>query len=61
VLWLAPDHVHVYVESDGEKSIETIMKVLKRVSSQALRASNVSSSGKGRIKWEKAYFAQTIG
>ena len=60
-LWLAPDHVHVYVESDGEKSIETIMKVLKRVSSQALRASNVSSSGKGRIKWEKAYFAQTIG
>jgi len=22
VLWLAPDHVHVYVESDGEKSIE---------------------------------------
>ena len=61
VLWLAPDHVHVYVESDGEKSIETIVKVLKRVSSQALRAPDVSSSGKGRIVWEKAYFAETIG
>ena len=61
VLWLAPDHVHVYMESDGEKSIETIVKVLKRVSFQALRASDVSSSGKGRIVWEKAYFAETIG
>ena len=61
VLWLAPDHVHVNVESDGEKSIETIVKALKRVSSQALRASDVSFSGKGRIVWEKAYFAETIG
>ncbi len=61
VLWLAPDHVHVYMESDGEKSIETVVKMLKRVSSQALRASDVSSSGKGRIVWEKAYFAETVG
>ncbi len=61
VLWLAPDHVHVYMESDGEKSIETIVKVLKRVSFHALRASDVPSSGKGRIKWEKVYFVETIG
>ncbi len=61
VLWLAPDHVHVYIESDGEKSIETAVKVLKRVSSQALRASDTSSSRKGLIVWEKAYFAETIG
>ena len=61
VLWLAPDHVHVHVESNGEKSIETVVKVLKRVSSQALRASDVSSSRKGRIVWEKAYFVETIG
>ena len=61
VLWLAPDHVHVHVESDGEKSIETVVKVLKRVSSQALRASDASSSRNGRIVWEKAYFAETIG
>jgi REP element-mobilizing transposase RayT len=61
VLWLARDHVHVYMESDGGKSIETVVKVLKHVSSEALRASNVSSSGKGRILWGRAYFAETIG
>ena len=61
VLWLAPDHVHVYVESDGEKSIEMIVKVLKRMSSHALCTSDVSFSGKGRMVWEKAYFAETIG
>ena len=60
-LWLAPDHVHVYVNVDGEKSIETVVKVLKCVSSRALRASDVSSSAKGRIAWEDAYFAETIG
>lgn len=61
VLWLAPEHVHVYVESDGEKSIETVEKVLKRATFHALRASGVSSSGKGCVVWEKAYFAETIG
>jgi REP element-mobilizing transposase RayT len=64
VLWLAPDHIHVYFESDGEKSIETVVKVLKRVSLQRLRAHlapEVSSSRKNRVAWDKAYFAETIG
>ena len=64
VLWLAPDHLHVYFETDGERSIETVVKVLKRVSSQALRthlARGASSSRKGGLVWEGAYFAETIG
>ena len=64
VLWLAPDHIHVYFESDGEKSIETVVKVLKRVSLQAFRAGltpEVSSSRKNRMAWDKAYFGETIG
>jgi REP element-mobilizing transposase RayT len=64
VLWLAPDHIHVYFESDGEKSIETVVKVLKRVSLQGLRARlapEVSSSRKNRVVWDKAYFSETIG
>ena len=24
LLWLAPDHLHIYVESDGEKSVDTL-------------------------------------
>jgi REP element-mobilizing transposase RayT len=58
LLWLAPDHLHVYVESDGEKSIEAVVKVLKRVSAKALL--DVSSPERGQ-PWEEAYFAQTIG
>jgi REP element-mobilizing transposase RayT len=64
VLWLAPDHIHVYLTSDGEKSIETVMKLLKRVSLQGLRARlapEVSSSRKNRVAWDKAYFAETLG
>ena len=58
VLWLAPDHIHVRVESDGEKSIDAVVKVLKRVSARALR--RVPSLGKGPL-WEDAYFAESIG
>jgi REP element-mobilizing transposase RayT len=29
LLWLAPDHLHVYIESDGKKSIETIIREIK--------------------------------
>lgn len=33
---LAPDHVHICVESDGEKSLEAIVKKLKSASSKAI-------------------------
>ena len=56
VLWLAPDHIHVYLESNGEKSVDTIAKVVRRVSARALR----DLSEKGRV-WEEGYFAQTVG
>lgn len=29
LIWLAPDHIHVYVESDGEESPETSLNKLK--------------------------------
>jgi len=63
VLWLAPDHLHVYVESDGEHSIETIVQELKRASAQTLRKSlsdRKSKPGKARGLWDKAYFAETV-
>lgn len=64
VLWLAPDHIHVYVESDGEKSVDAIAKELKRVSTSALitefNAEDLSL-GKVRRIWDRAHFSQTIG
>jgi len=64
VLWLAPDHIHVYVDSDGEESIEAIARELKLVSASALREEFNSKgllSRRSRQVWDRAYFAETIG
>jgi hypothetical protein len=41
VLRLAPDHIHIYVESDGEKSVETVVRAMKRLSTIALSISSI--------------------
>ncbi len=64
VIWLAPDHIHVYVESDGEKSVEEIVRTLKRLSEAVLReemGSGKSGNKKGKEIWDRAYFAETLG
>jgi REP element-mobilizing transposase RayT len=64
VIWLAPDHIHVFVESDGEKSVDVITKELKRQSALALTTpsgSNNLLSKKIRKIWDRAYFAETVG
>ena len=64
LLWLAPDHVHLYVESDGEKSLETMAQEIKRLSKISIlaRTSDMEQNVvAGNILWDKAYFAETIG
>jgi hypothetical protein len=64
LLWLAPDHVHVYLESDGEKPVEFIAQEIKRLSESSIleRASEiVLNAVAGNDLWDKAYFAETIG
>jgi REP element-mobilizing transposase RayT len=56
--------VHVYLESDGEKSVETIAQEIKRLSETSIveRASDmVPNTLAGNDLWDKAYFAETIG
>ncbi len=64
LLWLAPDHIHVYVESDGEKSVETIVRGLKQCSRDAI-STQFSDIGEradaGGGIWDEAYFAETAG
>lgn len=64
LLWLAPDHLHVYVESDGEKSIEAIVRKLKPFLKKAILA-NFPGIKKGLDKgtaiWDKVYFSETLG
>jgi REP element-mobilizing transposase RayT len=64
LMWLAPDHVHIYVVSDGEKSIEAIVKQLKSSFSKAILEQFPDLTRKlnrnGRL-WDKAYFLETLG
>ncbi len=64
LLWLAPDHVHVYLESDGEKPVETISQEIKIISESSIleRVSEmVIKEVAGNDLWDKAYFAESIG
>jgi len=64
LLWLAPDHLHVYVESDGKKSIEAIIRKLKQFLKKALLAKFPEIKkklDKGMDIWDKAYFSETLG
>jgi len=64
LLWLAPDHVHLYVMSDGEKSVETIVQEIKQSSNDAIMGELADTKDRfdaGNGLWDTAYFAETIG
>jgi len=58
LLWLAPDHIHLYIESDGEKSVDAIVRYLKRLSAETL---NKTIDSANRRLWDTAYFAESLG
>jgi putative transposase len=64
LLWLAPDHVHLYVNTEGRDSVETTIRKLKQHSGKAIidRFPEVAKklNPKHRL-WDKAYFSETIG
>lgn len=64
LLWLAPDHIHVYVESDGEKSVESIVEKLKKFLNNAIigKFPDVSKKIDAKIEiWDEAYFVESVG
>ncbi len=64
LMWLAPDHIHIYVETNGERSFEAVVKKLKVASSKAIIQmvpDFKGEPGKGKGLWDKAYFLETIG
>jgi REP element-mobilizing transposase RayT len=64
LLWLAPDHVHVYLESDGEKPVENLAQEIKISSESSILGrvpEMVLNAVAGNALWDKAYFAETIG
>lgn len=64
LLWLAPDHIHLYVESDGELSVETMVNEIKKYLKDAILSELTAIKdqlGTDSIIWDEAYFAETIG
>jgi putative transposase len=64
LICLAPDHVHVYVESDGELSVEEMVHKIKRFSNNAILEKFQSvrdKLGDDTQIWDEAYFVETIG
>ena len=64
LLWLAPDHIHLYVESDGEVSPDDMAQKLKRLSETSILERFPDLLGSPDVEiglWDEAYFVGTIG
>ncbi|NVM21164.1 MAG: IS200/IS605 family transposase [Desulfobacterales bacterium] len=64
LLYLAPDHVHLHVESDGERSVEDIVSDIKQASANAILkelAVVKDKLGENMDLWDEAYFVETVG
>jgi REP element-mobilizing transposase RayT len=64
LLWLARDHIHLYVVSDGSISPDTMAQELKRSSEVEILErfpDLVTSDEKNDGLWDEAYFVETIG
>ena len=62
-LWIASDHVHVYVETSGKISIDKIARKIKKATEQkfiqCLKGMDRKHS-KAHL-WDDTYFVETIG
>jgi putative transposase len=63
LLWLAPDHIHLYVESDGKVSPYNMAQKLKHLSDAPIleRFPELISPDVEKGLWDEAYFVETIG
>jgi REP element-mobilizing transposase RayT len=64
LLYLAPDHLHLYVDSDGELPVEKIVNSIKQFSSHAIlkKFPLIKDMLGGNTEiWDQAYFVETIG
>ena len=64
LLYLAPDHVHLYVESDGERSPEDMAHNIKEATVNAILEEFTvvkDKLGGNMDLWDRAYFVETVG
>lgn len=64
LLWLAPDHLHLYVESDGEVSPDNMAQKIKQSLEVPILErfpDLIAAPQFERRLWDEAYFVETIG
>jgi REP element-mobilizing transposase RayT len=64
LLYLAPDHIHLYVESDGELSVEEMVQDIKRFSNNSIVKEFPflkDRLGEDTEIWDEAYSVETVG
>ena len=64
LIHLAPDHLHLYVESDGELSVEEMAQEIKKSSNNAILKEFPllgEKFGNGIQIWDQAHFVETLG
>ena len=61
-LWIASDHVHVYVETSGKISIDKIARKIKKATEQKLICLKGMDRKHSKAPlWDDTYFVETIG
>jgi putative transposase len=64
LLWLAKDHVHLFIESDGRDSIETVANTIKNYTNTIIldKYPGLKKEFTGPTGiWDAAYFVETVG
>ena len=60
IMFLAADHIHLHLESDGEKSVDSLVKEIKANSCRRLLSEFGKLFDKSDDIWDEAYFVETI-
>ncbi len=61
IMFLAADHVHIYLESDGEKSADTLIREIKAYCQRRLLSEFGKLFNKEKNLWDEGYFVETLG
>lgn len=61
VLWLSSDHIHLYVNTTPDYSLDEIVDKLIKISEKEIQSSYPGVVNEFNGGWETGYFAETIG
>jgi REP element-mobilizing transposase RayT len=61
VLWLASDHLHLYIDATPDYSLDEIVHAIREYLEHAMIHLSPPLQHSNQPVWERAYFAESIG